>query len=820
MATLRDRIDTGFSNFGRIVFRHRIKTIVLMLILIGAFVSQIPKITFDTTNESYFHDDDPTIDDYNAFREQFGREETIIIAITPDDVFDRAFLERLTEFHGALEDHLPYVDDVTSLVNIRDTRGEGDELIVEDLLKTIPDSPESMERLKQRVISSPLYRNFVISGDGRMTTVVVETIAFSPGPEEEGLLEGFDEDEAGANGGGGELIPLTVGENREFVRAVERIVAEYDSPQFPLHMTGGPAYNDFFERTMQEDMGRFLSLAVLAIAIFLFVLFRRIYGVVLPLMVVILSLLSTVGLMAATGVPFTIPTTILPSFLLATGVGASVHLLAVFFRFHRQSGDKEGAIVQALGHSGLPIVMTGLTTSAGLFAFSTSGMAPVAHLGIFGGTGVLISLAYTLVLMPALLAIWPVRKTRPTRQSQYEGGFDRLLIGIADFATSRAKGVVITGVVIITVAAAGLYWLSFSMNFLAWMPDDLHIKQSSLLIDEVMKGSAPLEVVIDTGIENGLYEPEVMNEIAELTHFAEAYTNEAGVHFVGKAISLVDVLKETHKALNENRTEYYRIPDNRALIAQELLLFENSGTDDLERVVDSQFSKARLSLILPNDDAAVYVDFVAEMKSEAARLFGADVDITVTGTLNLFTQLVVVMMRDMATSYLIAGVVITLMMILLIGNFRLGMLSMIANFAPILITLGIVMGFGGIRLDVFNLTIGAIALGLAVDDTIHFFHNFRKYYAEFGNSRDAARQTLLSTGRAMIFTTLVLVTGFWLFMFATLNNIFNFGLLTGLTLIFALVSDFVLAPAMLTLVTETRYGRQLAARWSGARVTA
>lgn len=186
-------------------------------------------------------------------------------------------------------------------------------------------------------------------------------------------------------------------------------------------MTGGPAYNEFFERTIQEDMGRFLSLAILSIAIFLFVLFRRIYGVVLPLLVVILSLLSTIGLMAATGVPFTIPTTILPSFLLATGIGASVHLLAVFLRFHRRSGDKEGAIVHALGHSGLPIVMTGLTTSAGLFAFSTSGMVPVAHLGIFGGLGVLVSLAYTLVLLPALLAIWPVRKTRPTEQKTVRG---------------------------------------------------------------------------------------------------------------------------------------------------------------------------------------------------------------------------------------------------------------------------------------------------------------------------------------------------------------------------------------------------------------
>ncbi|MCH8844357.1 MAG: MMPL family transporter [SAR324 cluster bacterium] len=817
MATLRSNIDQAFSAFGFAIYRNRIKTLLLMLVVIGAFVSQIPKITFDTTNESYFHDDDPTIDDYNAFREQFGREETIIIAVTPENVFERGFLERLSIFHGTLEDELPYLDEVTSLVNIRDTRGEGDELIVEDLLETIPKTAADMALFRERVLNSALYRNFVISADGGMTTVVIQTLAFSPGEDHEGLLEGFDEEEEGPAGALAERIPLTVEENRAFVEAVERVVARYDAPDFPLHMTGGPAFNDFFERTMQEDMGRFLSLAVLSIAIFLFPLFRSIYGVVLPLLVVITSLLSTIGLMAATGVPFTIPTTILPSFLLATGVGASVHLLAIFKRFHQRSGDREAAISQALGHSGLPIVMTGLTTAAGLFAFSTSGMAPVAHLGIFAGSGILISLVYTIVLLPALLAIWPVRHRPHLVNKPLDSTFDRLLAGIADFSTSHAKGIVITSGVVLVVAFAGLFGLKFSMNFRAWIPDSLPIKQSSMLIDRVMKGTAPLELVIDTGEENGLYDPAVMRKIETLTQFAKDYTNEAGVHFVGKAISLVDVLKETNKALNENRQAFYKIPQNRNLIAQELLLFENSGSDDLERIVDSQFSKARLSLILPNEDAAVYVNFVAAMRSESDRLFHDDANVTVTGTLNLFTQMIDTMMFSMARSYLIAGVVITVMMMLLIGSFRLGLLSMVVNFAPIMITLGIVMGFAGIRLDVFNLLIGSIALGIAVDDTIHFFHNFRKYYAEFGNAADATRQTLLTTGRAMIFTTLVLVTGFFLFTLATLNNIIYFGLLTGLTLIFALASDFFLAPALLTLVTKTKYGSSLATRWSGIR---
>ena len=303
--------------------------------------------------------------------------------------------------------------------------------------------------------------------------------------------------------------------------------------------------------------------------------------------------------------------------------------------------------------------------------------------------------------------------------------------------------------------------------------------------------------------------------IQALERFAESYRIEHdGSQVVSNTTSLVNVVKETNQALNSNIAEFYAIPQERAAVAQELLLFENSGSDDLENFVDSLFSKSRLSITVPSRDAADYVDFVRDVRIEAEKLFGEDAMISVTGILSLFASMISAMMLSMAQSYLIASVVITVMMMLLIGSVRIGLLSMVVNFFPILITLGLVMGFAGIRLDMFNLMIGGIALGLAVDDTIHFFHNFRVYYGEYKDVRRAVQETFLTAGRAMVFTTLVLVAGFWLFMFGTMNNIFFFGLLTGITLIFALLSDFLLAPAMLELVIRTKYGHTLAGKWS------
>ena len=148
MAHVRAKIDSGFETFGHLIYRNRFKTLVLMLILMGGVLSQLPKLGFDSTNESYFHEDDPTLSDYDAFREQFGRQDTVVVALTPREVFDRDFLQKLTRFHDTLGAEVPYVKEVTSLINVRHTRGEGDVLIVEDLLEEIPQTADELAGLK------------------------------------------------------------------------------------------------------------------------------------------------------------------------------------------------------------------------------------------------------------------------------------------------------------------------------------------------------------------------------------------------------------------------------------------------------------------------------------------------------------------------------------------------------------------------------------------------------------------------------------------------------------------------------------------------
>jgi predicted RND superfamily exporter protein len=262
---------------------------------------------------------------------------------------------------------------------------------------------------------------------------------------------------------------------------------------------------------------------------------------------------------------------------------------------------------------------------------------------------------------------------------------------------------------------------------------------------------------------------------------------------------VVDVLRETNQALNENRASHYTVPTDRQLVAQELLLFENSGSDDLENMVDSQLQTARLTLRLPWREAGDYTTVVDDIQQRVNAAFDGEAEGRVTGLMMIFARTLDAMMSSIAKSYTIAVFVITLMMVLLVGHIRLGLISMIPNLLPITIVLG-VMGLWGLPLDAFTMLIGSIALGLAVDDTVHFMHNFQRYYRQTGDTVEAITHTLHTAGRAMVITTIVLSLGFLIFMRSEMNNLLNFGGLTGLAIVLALMADLLLAPALMTLI--------------------
>ncbi len=316
---MRSLFQTSMENWARFTCRHSLWVIAAMVLFAGALASQMVNLWIDTSTEGLLQEDDPTRLDYDAFRTQFGRDGYILIAIEPPEVFDHDFLLKLKAFHEEIED-IPKIQEVTSLINVRNTRGEGDELIVGDLLEDFPETKAELASLRERVLQNPLYINSVISRDGRVTAVLAETDTYSSlGDESDDIESGFDDAETDPSGETAEPEFITGDENQAIVQKVEEIVARHQSADFQIYVTGIPVVIQKLQEYVARDMQKFMALAIGIVSLFLYVLFRRISAVLLPVFVIQLSLCSTLGLMAFFGVPVTSTTQIIPSFLLAVG---------------------------------------------------------------------------------------------------------------------------------------------------------------------------------------------------------------------------------------------------------------------------------------------------------------------------------------------------------------------------------------------------------------------------------------------------------------------------------------------------------------------
>ncbi len=778
MDDIRDRIEILFSRFGCLIFRKRRLFLAVSLAATAFMIAFLPAIRMDTSAEGLLHKTDPALRIYRNFREIFGSDRMIIIGIQAPAVFDLDFLRKLTEFHAALEQRSVHLYRISSLVNAEVIGGRGDDLVVEKLLDHPPTDAIELRALKERVMHHPLHRSRLISEQGDFTLIILKPLVYSPTT--------------------GRL--LSQKELGEFYSSVETVAGEFHAADFQVLVGGEIAAEQVLSAMTFSTMGRFTLYTSLLIVAVTALLFRRLSGVLFPLLVVNCALFSTLGLMAIFKVPITLNSTILPSFLLAVGIGDSVHILTIFYRRLDRDGDREQALAFTLGHSGLAVVMTSLTTAGGLLSFVTAGIAPVAELGIFAACGVMLALAFSLTMLPALLAAVPVKPRPQRRKSIFSAAvLDSFLAQTGRFAVSHPRLIVGCAAVLGSISLFLALQLHFSHNSLLYLPKEMEVRRATETIDAEMRGSLGVEILVDSGRENGLYDPVVMKKIDEIEEIARNL-HISGLP-VGTPLSVVDTVKEVNRAVHGGKKQEFRLPRDRSLIAQELLLFELGGGETLRTLMDGANRRARITFNVPWRDAVEYDRLLADFEKQVEEAIRGGGTAVVTGLVTIISRTLATIITTMASSYLMAGVVITLLMILLIGDLKLGLISMLPNFLPIVMGLGF-MRLTSIPLDYTTIMVGGIAIGLAVDDTVHFMHNFRRYLSRTGDTSRAVHMTLTTTGRAMLFTTLILSGGFFILLLAELKSTGNFGMITGFTICTALAADFLLAPALMALVTR------------------
>ena len=781
----KQKLEQSFGKLGASIYKHPWIWFLANTLIVFALASQLVHLKQDTSMEGFLNKGAPEIQLYNEFKDTFGKDELFLITIEVDELFDQEFIDLLRDFHVQLEDEVPYVDRVDSLVNARYTYGEEDTMYIEDLLPKVLPEGEALQNLKDYISNSDSYRNWLISEDGNMLVVAVKLAAFL-----------YEKDEAG-NTVTSYIEDVELG---QALAKIEEVIDQYEGKLSPdIRVSGSIPVAINLASMMERDFGVFTVLAIVLIGSILYVIFRRLSGVVMPMIIMALGIVTTISMMAIQSVPMQVTTSILPSFLLAVCVGDSIHLLTIFYRKYDLGLSKVDALIAAMEHTGLAIFFTSITTAAGLASFAFSEIFPVASLGYYGAMGSIIAFLLTIFILPTLISILPLKRN-PLKEDNER--MHHFLMWFANLSIAKPKQIVAVGAFLVVSSLYFISQLGFSHAPVTWLEDDDELKLAIDNFTEHMGGSLALEVVFDTGSERGINDQAFLKELAKAQE--EISTWEEETFKVVKVMAVTDIVRESNRALNANDEVFYRIPDDSELISQELFLVELDKPDDLFQMIDTRYQLARLTILIPMVDAVHLPQFLTRVDDYLQQNFNLEeISYYHTGVMSVLGSTFAKMLYSTAQSYGLAAIAITIMMILLIGSLKLGLISMMPSLLPIFIVLACVYLLGA-PLDILTMLVGSIAIGLTVDDNVHFMHGFRRVYNETGDPEKAIVDTLLSTGRAMLITSIVLSTGFFIYTQSAMTNMRLFGLVTALCIILALLATFLLAPALMMLSNKNQ----------------
>ncbi len=749
-------------RFASFVLAQRILAIVFMLAVSATLMSGLARLGFDTSPESFFLEGAEVIEDWYAFKEKYQSDEFSFIVLTPPQA-NAAFVKELEGFAARLEG-IDGVDRVTALHNVRSISGGDDILDVGDYLHSGLSQAEVAERL-EKAPAHPYYRGLFVNDRGTQFGVLVETVSSFSNADKEG-----------------------------FTQAVRAILAQPDYAAWNGIAIGAPILDADVQRIVGMESGIFGSITFTLVMAGFFVAFRHRLALALPPLVACLSIACALGAMGLWGADAGLLTPIVPSFLISVGLGTAAYLLSDFTSARRRGEAVHKAILNTMEEAGGPALLANITTAGALFAFSGSRVLPVRDVGLTLGIGLMTACIFTLILFPLLASLWGHR----IRQETSRAAHSPALAAMASFAIGAPRLILAVFAVLVAFAIAGVSKLETDYYYLGTFKKDSDLFQAHQAANTAIPVSNSIEVLISLGRTDALKEPAALRAVDAITRKALAAVDQ---DVPVKSYTLADVVKE----LSEQTLGSYAIPDDRNAIAQLILLFESSGHDEMERVANSGFDEARLTFLVPSRAYSAYTPLVKTIKAEAAAMMAEagypDAAVVVTGVVPMWLEISTFLTETQISSFLMATAVVALVMMLIARSVVIGLTMAAINVCCVLLVLGF-MGHMGIILDPFTILIGAIALGMLDDDTIHFARNFLDRRRQGADLDTALHRTFQSAGKAMGIQTLILVVAFIVYTTGSVQSLATFGFVTTATIFLGLLVEFTVTPALLILLSR------------------
>jgi len=772
------RLIDAWADF---VVAKRALVIAVTLLLVPLMLFTGGTIPFDNSTARYFITGDPTLEDYDTLLELFGDNEYLIVGIEAtggaDDVFTAESLDALVQISEFLEFH-PYVTQLRSLTNYQYLSADEFSLRTEYLLDdpyALAGNEQAIDRVKDILRQEPLALDTLITSDFRHTRMAAR-------------VEYRDE---------------TSEHKVELVQALYQFIDQQgltEADSYNLHLSGYPLVNERFETVSAEDTGVLIPIMIVVMVLILYLSFRSLAAMLLPWFVIAAGLLLLLELQYYLGIPHTtIDSSALAPTMIIIGIGITVHVLLEFFRAANSGQTGQQAARETIRHIWLPAFFTAITTAAGFLALSVTRILPIREFALLGAMGPLLLFLFALTVLPAMLSY--LKRLPAATSNIMDGGLvSRLTQKVPDFTFKNRRAILAAGIAVILFSIWNLPNAQVDNNYVMLFKESSQTRQDIVYFDDVFRGMMTLDIVLDSGIEEGVKNPEFLRELETIQTWLSDHDK------LGKVNSLADYLKEINKALNGDDPGFYQLPESREMAAQFLLLYDSAGAnEDLSDIIDFTNRYSRLVVPVVNMPAS---EMQAELDAISGYMDGnfAHLNPVLTGTMVLYTVQDVYTSQGMVRSFLVALTVISLFFIVLFRSVRYGLLSIIPSVMPIILAASLA-GFLGILLDQSAVIVFAMTMGIAVDDAIHVMSRYLNIRNTGASTHHAVQRAMNESGRAVVFSSMVLVFGFSVLMFGSFTTVIYVGMFGSIIMALALLGDLIFLPAILFLV-DSKYDRR------------
>ena len=716
-------------------------------------------LKFDYDFEKYFPQGDDELDFYLEFREKFENDnDFVLLALeNKEGIFQQDFLKKVDALADSIS-KIKYIERVSSPTKLKNiVLGPFGPIEIPYLHI---DEPEKYKNDSSIIYQSEELIGSFFSTDAKSLAIYITTVE-NPSKEKSDTI------------------------SQNLLQTIDYF--EFDD----IHIAGKVIAQEVYVDKIKFEFSIFFTLSALLVVLFLYFSFRSTWGVVVPLIVVLLSMLWLFAVMSLTGKNIDIMTILLPVIMFVVGMSDVVHILSKYLEELRNGRSKLDAVKIAFKEIGVATFLTSLTTSIGFLTLLTANVQPVREFGVYMAIGVFLAFILAFTILPSVLTLSPVPQI--AKEDSNKLNWQKSLLSVFIWVVNNQKTILASTLVIIGLSFYGISKVEINNYLLEDLTEKDKLKQDFMFFEEKFAGVRPFEMrlkVADTS--NTIFDYEVMKELDKVEKYLK---EEYGVGFI---ISPLTLVKSLNKAQSGGSPKQYVLPEDESAykrVTSKLGLIKKRK--ETKAIITEDFKEARLSGKMYDLGSAKVRVLDEKLNEFLAQNIDANIlDVQITGSAMLLDKNNSYLAANMMQGLLIAFIAIGIVIFLLFKSLKMVLISVITNMLP-LIMIGGLMGYFGLDMKIATSIIFTIAFGIAVDDTIHFVSKFKLELLKGKSYLYSLKRTFLSTGKAIIVTSMILCGGFLTLIFSGFDSIFYVGLLVSLTLLFAVVADLVLLPILI-----------------------